>query len=74
MIGQKRRNEMDNLQKYKERFEKIKQMNLTIAEKDRAIGKLMTTIEKENGGINEIISRKNEITDFYLFIRDERRF
>lgn len=65
---------MMNLEKYKERFEEIEKMNLTIAERDRAIAKLMTTIEIENGGINEIISRKNEITDFYLFIRDERRF
>jgi len=65
---------MNNLQKYRERFEEIEQMSLTITKRDRAIAKLMTTIEIENGGINEIISRKNEITDFYLFIRDERKF
>lgn len=63
---------MRNLQSYKERFEEIEQMNLTIAGRDRAIGSLMTTIENENGGINKIISRENKITDFYLTIRDER--
>lgn len=65
---------MDNLTAYKKRFKEIEQMNLTITERDGAIGKLMTTIENENGGINKIISRENKITDFYLHIRDERKF
>ena len=65
---------MSDLEKYKKRFEEIEQMNLTIAERDRAIGKIMTTIENENGGINKIVSRENKISGFYLHIRDERKF
>ena len=63
-----------NLKKYKERFEEIREMNLTIAERDKAIANLMTTIETENGGINKIISREDKIAKFYTTIRDERKF
>lgn len=65
---------MNDLQKYEERFEEINKMNLTNFERDKAIAKLMSRIEKDNGGINKIISQRNKITEFYIRIRDERKF
>lgn len=64
---------MNNVKKYKEEFERTEKMDLTIAERDRAIANLMTTMEIENGGINKIITRNDETTEFYTFIRDERK-
>lgn len=36
------------------------------------LANLMTIIEQENGGINQVIERQNEITDVYLEVRKER--
>lgn len=40
----------------------------------RRLANLMTIIEKENGGLTQVVKKRDNITDVYLKIREERDY